>query len=86
MLWFAAWLVGDHGAEGQWFYNARGGDQTVLSPPPEARGMRVYRWPNEGLDPEYCDVFLDAEARIDVAALDFDRPQPFSRLRVGPDD
>jgi hypothetical protein len=84
-LWFAAWLVGDRGEEAGACYNGRGGERIALAPPPSATGIRVYRWRNEGLDPEYCDIELPA-GTLDAAALDFDRPQRYSRLRLHPDD
>jgi hypothetical protein len=84
-LWFAAWLVGDAGEEAGALYNGRGGESTTGDVPPDATGIRFYRWINEGLDPEYCDIDLPASV-FDPANLDFDRAQRFSRLRLHPDD
>jgi hypothetical protein len=84
-LWFAAWLVGDAGEEAGALYNGRGGESTTRGVPRGATGIRFYRWPNEGLDPEYCDVDL-SEPAIDPEKLDFNRTQRFSRLRLHPDD
>src|SRR5262249_14564287 len=53
MLWFGAWLVGNDGSEGPWFYNGRGGESSSYDVPPVATGVRFRRWPNEGLDAEY---------------------------------
>jgi hypothetical protein len=83
VLWFGAWLVGDEGGEGRWFYSGRGGEQSRLVPPPEATGMRILRWPHDGLDPEYVDLLFDdgrLPAPISTADLNFDVPQPHSRL------
>ena len=45
--------------------------------------MRIRRWPNEGLDAEYVDVLDLLETReVRPERLDFDAPQPFSRLRL----
>jgi len=81
MLWFGSWLVGAEGAEAAWFYSGRGGEQGRYRVPPEATGLRIRRWPNEGFDAEYADV-LDVAERPEVrpAELDFDRRQPFSLL------
>lgn len=84
-LWFAAWLIGDAGAEAASLYSGRGGTTVEAEPPPGATGIRVYRWLNEGLDPEYCDIDLPAGS-VNAGTLDFDRPQRFSRLRLHPDD
>ena len=56
MLWLGAWLIGDKGAEGEWFHSGRGGAQTRHDVPAEATGIRLRRWPNEGLAPEYADL------------------------------
>jgi len=75
---------GDEGGEGRWFYSGRGGEQSRLVPPPEATGMRILRWPHDGLDPEYVDLLFDdgrLPAPISTADLNFDVPQqPHSRL------
>jgi hypothetical protein len=81
MLWFGSWLSGDTGAEGAWFYSGRGGDAGEYPVPPQATGLRVRRWPNEGLDAEYADVLpLDGRTAVAIEELDFDAPQPFSHL------
>jgi hypothetical protein len=47
--------------------------------PDGATGLRVRRWPNEGLDAEYADIVrLDGLAELAPDSLDFDAPQPFS--------
>jgi hypothetical protein len=92
MLWFASWLKGDDGSEGKGFYSGRGGDRQSYPGPPDATGLRIRRWPNEGLDAEYVDVIplgdvhrvapaLDSGA-LDPGSLDFDAPQRFSRLEL----
>ena len=49
--------------------------------PDGATGLRIRRWPNEGLDAEYADIVPLAEVReVSADALDFDAPQQFSRL------
>ena len=79
LLWFGSWLTGNSGFEGSWFYSGRGGEHAEYPVPPEATGMRIRRWPNEGLDAEYSDVLtLDRLAELAPATLDFDAPQPFS--------
>jgi hypothetical protein len=80
MLWFGAWLVGDQGEEGAWFYSGRGGERSRLVPPPGATGIRIQRWVNDGLDPEYVDLTLDATGTIHAGDLNFDEVQRFSRL------
>lgn len=81
LLWFGSWLVGDDGAEGPWFYTGRGGERGSYRPPPEATGLRVRRWLNEGLEPEYADLLsLAVSAPVYPERLDFDLRQPFSRL------
>jgi hypothetical protein len=83
MLWFGSWLVGDAGVEADWFYSGRGGELGRYAVPPSASGLRIRRWPNEGFDAEYVDVLDLAGLRdLDLAALDFDRPQPFSALQA----
>lgn len=84
MLWFGSWLRGDEGVEGGWFYSGRGGEYAEYPIPANATGVRIRRWPNEGLDAEYADVLaVDCLAELSPAALDFDAPQHFSRLDDG---
>ena len=81
MLWFGSWLSGDDGAEGAWFYSGHGGDVASYAIPAQATGLRIRRWPNEGLDAEYADILsLDSVRNVAPATLDFDAPQPFSHL------
>ncbi|MHB8577219.1 MAG: hypothetical protein ACYDCQ_18055 [Dehalococcoidia bacterium] len=81
MLWFGSWLAEGVDLEAGWFYSGRGGVRDEYRVPVGAAGLRIRRWPNEGLDPEYVDV-LDfatlSELRPDE--LDFDVQQRFSRL------
>jgi hypothetical protein len=81
MLWYGSWLVSADGVEGDGFYSGRGGETGRYVMPTTAVGLRVRRWPNEGLEPEYADV-LDLTRMRELAAsdLDFDVTQPFSRL------
>jgi hypothetical protein len=81
MLWAASWLVGGVGEEGEAIYSGRGGKRGRYPMPAVATGVRIRRWPNEGLEPEYVDV-LDLTLVEDLRPeqLDFERPQPFSRL------
>jgi hypothetical protein len=81
MLWFGSWLVGDCGSEGGWFYSGRGGEDGVYAVPSDVTGVRIRRWPSDGLDPEYCDL-PPPERDIELAleALDFDTRQRFSLL------
>jgi hypothetical protein len=79
MLWFGSWLEGHDGSEGAWFYSGRGGARESYRVPDGATGLRVRRWPNEGLDAEYADIVrLDGLAELAPDSLDFDAPQPFS--------
>lgn len=80
LLWLASWIVGADGSEGAWFHSAAGAGEATATAPPEAIGVRVRRWTHEELAPEYADVVPLPDAPIDVAALDFERPQPFSAL------
>ena len=80
MLWFGAWLVGDQGVEGDWFHSGRGGARTEHAVPPEATGVRLRRWPNEGLAPEYADLIPVPAGQVDTADVLFEREQPFSLL------
>ena len=81
LLWFGSWLTGSTGAEGSWFYSGRGGEHAEYPVPAEATGLRIRRWPNEGLDAEYSDVIaIEKLSELHPSALDFDAPQPFSRF------
>ncbi len=81
MLWAASWLVGAAGEEGAAIYSGRGGEQRCYAVPTVATGVRVRRWPNEGLEPEYADVLsLTGMGGLRPAQLDFDVRQPFSML------
>jgi hypothetical protein len=81
MLWFGSWLSGQDGSEGAWFYSGHGGGAESYPVPPQAIGLRIRRWPNEGLDAEYADILaLDSVRDIAPSSLDFDAPQPFSYL------
>lgn len=83
MLWTGSWLVGAEGAEGAVIYSGRGGELGCYPIPATATGVRIRRWPNEGLDAEYVDLLDLAAAReVRPEQLDFDAPQPFSRLRL----
>ena len=81
MLWFGSWLTGGHGEEAEWFHSSRGGAAGTYDVPPHATGLRIRRWPNDGLEPEYADL-LDLRALTDLVAtdLDFDTRQRFSLL------
>ena len=63
LLWFASWIVDDEGVEGDWFYSGRGGETQTTPVPDEAIGVRVRRWPSEGIEAEYADVLLNDGAR-----------------------
>jgi len=81
LLWFGSWLTGDTGAEGAWFYSGRGGERASYPVPPEATGLRIRRWPNEGLDAEFSDVLaLPDSTDVIAGTLDFDSPQRFNRM------
>jgi hypothetical protein len=80
MLWAGAWLVGHGGEEGAAIYSGRGGEAGRYPVPTTATGVRIRRWPNEGLEPEYADVLDLNGDELRPERLDFDRPQPFSRL------
>jgi hypothetical protein len=80
MLWAGAWLVGGAGEEGAAIYSGRGGEAGRYAVPDTASGVRIRRWPNEGLEPEYADLLELNGNEVHPEALDFDRPQPFSRL------
>ena len=75
LLWFGSWLRGVEGAEGGWFYSGRGGETGAYPIPAWASGVRIRKWPNEGLDAEYSDIFPVAPAlEVRPATLDFERP------------
>lgn len=80
MLWFGSWLTGHRGEEAGWFYSGRGGEQGVYPIPASATGVRIRRWPNEGLDAEYADVLSLSATDIAPESLDFDRRQEYSLL------
>jgi hypothetical protein len=83
MLWYGSWLVALDGGEGDGFYSGRGGERQRYTVPAEAIGLRIRRWPNEGFDAEYVDVLdLNGVGELSPDALDFDQPQPFSRLEL----
>jgi hypothetical protein len=83
LLWFGSWLFGDQGEEGPWFYTGRGGERSTCSVPAGASGLRIRRWPNEGLEAEYADLLsLEGVTEIRADWLDFDARQQFSRLPV----
>ena len=83
MLWAASWLVGGVGEEGEAIYSGRGGERGRYPVPAVATGVRIRRWPNEGLEPEYVDVLHLSGDELRPERLDFERPQPFSRLEAG---
>lgn len=81
MLWVGSWLVGRNGEEGDGIYTGRGGERRAYTVPATVTGLRIRRWPNEGLEPEYVDVLdLGAMGELRPERLDFDIRQPFSRL------
>ncbi len=81
MRWFGSWLVGGGGNEGSWFYSGTGGAAASYDVPAEATGVRIRRWPSDGLDAEYVDIVnVPVGERISVDALDYDVRQPFSLL------
>jgi hypothetical protein len=81
LLWFGSWLQGNDGAEGAWFYSGHGGKSGSYPVPAGATGLRVRRWPNEGLDAEYVDILkLDEVGELSPQTLDFDVAQPYSHL------
>lgn len=85
LLWLASWIVGADGSEGAWFHSGAGAGVATATAPPDAIGVRVRRWTHEELAPEYADVVPLPDAPIDVAGLDFERPQPFSALAARDD-
>lgn len=83
MLWYGSWLVARDGGEGEGFYSGRGGERQRYAVPAGAIGLRIRRWPNEGFDAEYVDLLdLDGVGELAPETLDFDQPQPFSRLEL----
>jgi len=81
MLWYGSWLVSADGVEGDGFYSGRGGVTRRYVTPPAAVGLRVRRWPNEGLEPEYADVLDLTHLHVLCASdLNFDAAQRHSRL------
>jgi hypothetical protein len=84
MLWAGSWLVDRDGEEGEAIYSGWGGARATYAVPATATGLRIRRWPNEGLEPEYADVLdLSGMQELRPEDLDFDAPQPFSRLLAG---
>ncbi len=86
LLWFGSWIVdAAEGAEGEWFYSGRGGETQTEPIPESAIGVRIRRWPSEGLEAEYADVLLaDDPGEVWPEQLDFDRKQPFARIPSDP--
>lgn len=81
MLWVGSWLVGGSGEEGEAIYSGRGGERRSYTAPAAATGLRIRRWPNEGLEPEYVDVLdLSASRELRPERLNFEVRQPYSRL------
>jgi hypothetical protein len=74
MLWFGSWLEGPEGHEGGWFFSGAGGTVTEHRPPHGATGVRIRRWPSDGLDPEYVDLPLAGLHLLLTERLDFDAP------------
>ena len=81
MIWFASWLVGTEGVEGSWFHSDRGAATVRVAVPADVSGLRIRRWPSDGLDAEYADIFeLAGIGTVDAASLDFDTEQLYSLL------
>ncbi len=81
MLWFGSWLTGSAGDEAEWFHSARGGAAGSYPVPAHATGLRIRRWPSDGLDAEYADILdLDRVTHLVATELDFDTRQQFSLL------
>jgi hypothetical protein len=81
MKWFISWLVGTGASEGEQVYSGEACTLTDISVPAEAVGLRIRKWPSEGLHPEYVDVLLASISdELDSEALDFDMPQVNSML------
>lgn len=45
--WMGSWVVSSDGEEGEYFYEAVGGQATTHVIPPEAIGIRLRWWPSE---------------------------------------
>ena len=85
LLWFGSWIVNDEGVEGEWFYSGRGGETQTTGIPTEAIGVRIRRWPSEGLEAEYADVLLASDpGEVWTEQLNFDTRQLFARLPADP--
>lgn len=56
----ATWLLGEY--EGGIFFSGRGGTAIRQPVPAEATGIRLRRWPSEGLAPEYLDWRFDGSS------------------------
>ena len=85
LLWFGSWIVDDEGVEGEWFYSGRGGETQTAAIPEEAIGVRIRRWPSEGLEAEYADMLLGREPdEVWAEQLNFDTKQPFARIPADP--
>lgn len=82
MLWFGSWLTGTEGQEGGWFHSARGAAAGEYPVPAQATGLRIRRWPNDGLDAEYADVLELGITHLVATELDFDTRQQYSLLPV----
>ena len=80
MLWLGTWLVGTEGMEGDWCHSGRGEAETEHQVPESVTGMRLRKWPNEGLAPEYADVIPIPERTLAAESAIFEREQPFSLL------
>lgn len=81
MLWFGSWLVDGNGREGGWFHSGRGGAESAHAVPGDVIGIRIRRWPNDGLEPEYADLVpLNGTTELTATELEFDRRQQFSLL------
>lgn len=85
MLWLATWLIGAGGEEGDWFHSGRGAAVSHQMVPPDATGIRVRRWPAEGLAPEYADLVPVPRGTVDAGSFPFQRRQSFSRLVLEPE-
>ena len=85
LLWLGSWIIDDEGAEGDWFYSGRGGSTQTEAIPDDAIGVRIRRWPSEGLEAEYVDVLLsDHVTEVWAQQLNFDVKQPFARIPADP--
>jgi hypothetical protein len=82
MLWMVSWLVNEEGQEGEWFYSGSGGESSDFAVPQGTLGLRIRRWPTNGLDPEYVDLSLaEIHGPVSDRGLRFDHRQRFSRLQ-----